>query len=125
MQKKAQTKWEKSFQMVFSMKGRQKVKKYYAWVIGSFVVATILCVFGQGMALFLSEHVVHIEPVYYLTGLTILGISLYAVTAIFLFFLFRNQEFVSDNREIYLMILGITAPSAFSWSFFVTVMWWG
>lgn len=99
--------------------------KLIAWVIGSFVLATILCVFGQGMAVFLSENIVAIAPVYYLTALTVLGISLYAVTAFLIFSLFQKKEFVSENREIYLMILGITAPSASVWAFFVTVMRWG
>nr|MBF6633604.1 hypothetical protein [Planococcus sp. (in: firmicutes)] len=52
--------------------------KLTAWVIGSFVSATILCVFGQGIAYFLNENVIDISPVYYLTALTVLGISLYA-----------------------------------------------
>ena len=101
------------------------MKKLTAWVVSSFTLATILCIFGQGMAYFLSENVVEIAPIYYLTALTILGISLYAVTAVLIFFLFKKKEFVSENREIYFMILCITAPSASAWAFFVTVMWWG
>lgn len=101
------------------------MKKYYGWVFGSFLLATVLCIFGEGMACFLSENVVRFAPVYYLTGLTILGILLYVVTAILIFFLFKKKEFVSDNREIYLMVLGITAPSASIWAFLVTVMWGG
>ena len=99
--------------------------KLTAWVIGSFVSATILCVFGQGIAYFLNGNVIDISPVYYLTALTVLGILLYAVAAILIFFLFKKKKYVSENREIYLMILCITAPSASVWAFFVTVMWWG
>lgn len=54
----------------------------------------------------MNEHVVMIEPVYYLTGLTILGLLLYAVTVFLIVFLFKKPEFVSDNREIYLMTWG-------------------
>ena len=53
------------------------MKKFYGLLIGSFLLATIFCVFGQGIAYFLNEHFIPIWPVYYLTGLTILGFLLY------------------------------------------------
>ena len=101
------------------------MRKLQGWLIGCFLLATNLCVFGQGMAYFFNEYFMPIAPIYYLTGITIIGISLYAVTAILIFLLFKKKEFVSDNKEIYLMVLSIIAPSASLWAFFVTAMWWG
>ncbi|WKA60272.1 hypothetical protein QWY16_09260 [Planococcus shenhongbingii] len=101
------------------------MKKFYAMLIGSFLLATIFCVFGQGIAYFLSEYFVSLSPIYYLTGLTIFGILLYLASGFLLFRLFTKQEAVSKNREFYLLILFTVAPSASTWSFFVTVMWWG
>ncbi|ANU10726.1 hypothetical protein A1A1_09726 [Planococcus antarcticus DSM 14505] len=101
------------------------MKELSVWSIICFIFATIICVFGQEIAYFLNDYVWSIAPIYYLTGLTVLGIALYLVTGVLVFLLFRKKEFVSENREIYLMLLCITAPSASVWAFFVTVMWWG
>ncbi|ANU23359.1 hypothetical protein [Planococcus donghaensis] len=101
------------------------MRKFYVVLLGTFLLATVFCVFGQGLAYFLSEHFVQISPVYYLTGLTILGIFLYVVTGFLVFRLFKKEEFVSKNREFYLLTLFTVAPSVSIWAFFVTVMWWG
>lgn len=101
------------------------MKNFYGVLIGIFLLATVLCIFGQGMAYFLSEYFVPISPVYYLTGMTILGIFLYLVAGFLLFRLFKKQEFASNNRPFYLLILFTVGPIASIWSFFVTVMWWG
>lgn len=101
------------------------MRNFYLALISIFVLATVFCTFGQGMAYFLSEYFIPIYPVYYLTGLTILGIFLYLVAGFMIFRLFKKQEFASNNRPFYLLILFTVAPSASIWSFFVTVMWWG
>ncbi|TWT07706.1 hypothetical protein FQV26_07815 [Planococcus sp. CPCC 101016] len=101
------------------------MRKISIWMIGCFLMATIICIFGQGLAYFLSENIAPIAPVYYLTGLTILGVLLYVVTGVLLYFFFKKQTITSENQGICLMILGIVAPSSSAWAFFVTVMWWG
>ena len=101
------------------------MRKLQGWVVACFLLATTLCVFGQGMAYFLNEYFMPLMPIYYLTGITIIGISLYVVTAILTFFLFKKKGFISDNKEICLMVLSIIASSASLWAFFVTAMWWG
>ncbi|ANU25804.1 hypothetical protein [Planococcus versutus] len=101
------------------------MRNFYVILISIFLLGTVFCVFGQGLAYFLSEYFVMIYPVYYLTGLTVLGIFLYLVAGFLVFLLFKKQEFASNNREFYLLILFTVAPSATIWSFFVTVMWWG
>ncbi|MFC4711757.1 hypothetical protein [Planococcus dechangensis] len=101
------------------------MRNFYLALISIFLLATVFCIFGQGMAYFLSEYFIPIYPVYYLTGLTILGIFLYLVAGSMVFRLFKKQEFASSNQAFYLFILFTVAPSASIWSFFVTVMWWG
>lgn len=102
------------------------MKKLYGLLIGSFLLATIFCVFGQGIAYFLSEHFVTIWwPIYYLTGLTILGFLLYLLTAFLIFHLFKKQESAHKYLEPISVLLFITALSASIWSLFVTAMWWG
>ncbi len=101
------------------------MKKFYGLLIGSFLLATIFCVFGQGIAYFLSEHFIPIWPVYYLTGLTILGFLLYLLTAFLIYQLFKKQDSTFKYLEPIGVLLFITAFSASFWSLFVTAMWWG
>ncbi|WP_088006954.1 hypothetical protein [Indiicoccus explosivorum] len=90
-----------------------------------FLLATVLCFFGQETAYFLSENSVPIHPVYYLTGMTVLGIFLYLIAGFLLLRLFKKQGAAEKSRMFYLLIFFIVAPSASAWAFFVTVMWWG
>lgn len=101
------------------------MKKFYGLLIGSFLLATIFCVFGQGIAYFLSEYFIPIWPVYYLTGLTILGFLLYLLTALLIFSSFKKQDSTYKYLEPIVVLLFITAFSASLWSLFVTAMWWG
>lgn len=104
------------------------MKKPYLLLVISLLTATILCVFGQGIAYFLSDHVVETYPIYYLTGLTILGWILYLLSFI-MFLMFRIVFKIKDSNYIqyqgFIMIGFISAPFAVSWSFFVVAMWWG
>ncbi|MDQ0427537.1 hypothetical protein QOZ98_000362 [Planomicrobium stackebrandtii] len=100
------------------------MKKLSGWIMVCFLLATMFCVLGQVIADFLSYYVFSIAPIHYLTGLTILGMIMYIATGILMFMLFKKKDFVSDNKEIYFMIVGITSLSASSWAFFVIVMRW-
>ncbi|WP_041061541.1 hypothetical protein [Jeotgalibacillus campisalis] len=93
--------------------------------IGMFLLATVLCIFGQGLAYFLSEYFIPTAPVFYLTGSTIIGILLYLVSGFLLFLLFKKQDSVSHYRDLFLLVFFIVAPGASIWSIFVTAMWWG
>jgi len=101
------------------------VKKLQWSLLLSFLLASCFCIFGQGMAYFLSEHVVPVAPVYYLTGLTVAGIFLYIVSGLLLFLLIKRQEKFHTHRELYAIVLLTVAPAASLWAFFVTAMWWG
>ncbi|MDG5471324.1 hypothetical protein P6709_06160 [Jeotgalibacillus sp. ET6] len=100
----------------------KKISK--VWVV-IFILATVLCIFGQELAYFLSEYFIPIFPVYYLSGSTIIGILLYIVSGFLLFRLFKKQDSVSHYRDLFLLVFFIVAPGASIWSIFVTVMWWG
>jgi len=102
-----------------------RMRKFYGVLISSFLLATIFCVFGQGIAYFLNEHFLPIWPLYYLTGLTVLGILLYLLTAILIFYSFKKHPPAHQYLEPVAVLLFIAAGSASLWSFFVTVMWWG
>lgn len=101
------------------------MKKLQWSLLLSFLLASYFCIFGQGMAYFLSEHTVQVAPVYYLTGLTVAGISLYIVSGLLLLLLIEQQEKFHTHRELYAIILFTVAPAASLWAFFVTAMWWG
>lgn len=101
------------------------MKKFYGFLIGSFLLATILCVFGQGIAYFLHEHFIPIWPVYYLTGLTILGFLLYVLTAFLIFRSFKKQQPTYQYLEPIVVLIFIAASCASVWALFVTAMWWG
>ena len=94
-------------------------------LLTSFLLASYFCIFGQGMAYFLSEYALPLAPVYYLTGLTAAGIFLYMVSGILLFTLAKQHESFHTHRELYAIVLFTVAPAASLWAFFVTAMWWG
>lgn len=99
--------------------------KFHGMLITSLLTATILCIFGQGIAYFLSEHVVGIHPIHYLTGLTILGWLLYLLSAFLIFRLSKQQNSTYTYFRELIMVLFIPAPIAVVWSIFVIAMWWG
>lgn len=99
------------------------MKKIYVLLIGIFLLATTLCIFGQGIAHFLSEKVISIYPVYYLTGLTISGLVLYLAAGLEIFRLFKKRESSIRRFEHFIVLLFIVSLSAAIWSIFVTVMW--
>lgn len=101
------------------------MKKFYGVLISSFLLATIFCVFGQGIACFLNEHFLPIWPVYYLTGLTVLGFLLYLLTAILIFRSFKRRDGAYKYLEPIAVLLFIAAFSASAWALIVTAMWWG
>lgn len=101
------------------------MKKIYVWLVGIFLLATILCIFGQGIAYFLSEKVISIYPVYYLTGLTISGLVLYLAAGLGVFRLIEKRESSIRRFEFFIVLLFIVSLSAAIWSIFVTAMWWG
>lgn len=101
------------------------MKKIYVLLIGIFLLATTLCIFGQGIAHFLSEKVISIYPVHYLTGLTISGLVLYLATGLEIFRLFKKRESSIRRFEHFIVLLFIVSLSAAIWLIFVTAMWWG
>lgn len=101
------------------------MKKLQWILLISFLAASCFCIFGQGMAYFLSEHAVPIAPVYYLTALTVAGIFLYMVSGVLLLLLTKRHQKIHTHRELYAIVLFTVAPAASLWAFFVTAMWWG
>lgn len=101
------------------------MKKFYGVLIGSFLLATIFCVFGQWIAYFLSEHFIPIWPAYYLTALTGVGFLLYLLTAFLIFRSFKKQQPTYQYLEPIVVLLFIAGFSASVWSLIVTAMWWG
>lgn len=101
------------------------MKKSFWVILLTFLAASYFCVFSQGAAYFLSEYLVPIHPIYYLTAMTIIGICLYIVAGVLLFRMIPRHQAIRKNREIYLLVLFTVAPAASIWAFFVTAMWWG
>ena len=92
---------------------------------GMMMIAVSFSIFGQGIAYFLNDHFETIEPVFYLTALTVISIGLYVTAPIYVYRYFKKEKIRGQKMESYLMsIAGIAIPTSL-WSVFVLAMWWG
>ncbi|WP_153721671.1 MULTISPECIES: hypothetical protein [Sporosarcina] len=91
----------------------------------SMIIATILGVYGQGMAYFMTDYAVDINPVYYLTGFTVISLLLYVVSFILASLLMKNKSISDWKVSGALLAISIIAVPISMFSFFVTAMWWG
>ncbi len=94
-------------------------------IIGSIILATILGIFGQGIAYFLNENIIEIHPIYYLTALTMISVFLYLVTPVLTYIVIKKQIIEKGRFGVYTLVIStIGLPTSF-WSLFVLAMWWG
>ncbi|MFS0765794.1 hypothetical protein [Peribacillus phoenicis] len=94
-------------------------------IVGSFVLATVLGIYGQDLSYYMDRTIVEISPIYYLTGLTGLSIFLYLAALSLTFLFYKKQKIQKDKFGIYLAVICMIGTATSLWSTFVTAMWWG
>lgn len=94
-------------------------------IFGSMILATILGVFGQGLAYFMNENIVKTYPIYYLTALTMLSIFLYIVSFVLTYVYLKMRKIEKEIFDLYLIAICLLGLLTSLWSLFVLAMWWG
>lgn len=94
-------------------------------IFASVILATIVGIFGQGMAYFLNESFVEIPPTYYLTALTILSVFLFLISFVLTFLQYKKQRIEKIKLVSYFSVFGGIGLLTSCWSLFVLAMWWG
>ncbi len=105
--------------------GVEMLMKVNILVFGSLIIASILGIYGQGIAYFLNENIAKIHPIYYLTVITITSVFLYGVTVLLMYIYTKKQIIKKDKFSIYLYVIGFIGVPISLWSIFVLAMWWG
>lgn len=99
--------------------------RYLIYITISFIVATIIGIFGQGMAYFLHDMFQSIAPVSFLVVLTFISVGLYIMIPVLIYLM---TDFNKHDRRFYFislmtsLFIGIPVSV---WSIFVLVMWLG
>ena len=101
------------------------VRKANAIIFGSLILATILGVFGQGIAYFLNGIFAKIHPVYYLTVLTIISLFLYLSSFVLAYLQYKKLRIGKDKLGLYFSGISCVGLLTSWWSLFVLAMWWG
>lgn len=94
-------------------------------IFGSMILATILGVFGQGLAYFMNENIVKTYPIYYLSVLTLISIFLYVVSFILTYVSLKKRKIEKEIFDLYLIAICLLGLPTSLWSLFVLAMWWG
>ena len=99
------------------------MKKTRITILICSITAVVLGVWGQTISYFLSNNIVAILPIYYLTAITIISVTLFILAFFLSFFLYTNRE--KGGGIVLIQQLGILAigiPTSL-WSLFVLFMW--
>ncbi|MFF5996035.1 hypothetical protein AAGS61_14980 [Lysinibacillus sp. KU-BSD001] len=88
------------------------------------ILATIVGIFGQGIAYFMNENIASIAPVYYLTILTATSVFLYVVTIVLTYIASKKNILDKNKLGIYFLVIGCIGILTSHWSLFVLAMWW-
>lgn len=89
------------------------------------IIATILGAWAQDIAYYMNNNIIELNPIYYLTAITIISIFLFLLPQILIYNLNKRQDNEDKGLAIYLSINILLAFTISSWSLFVMIMWWG
>ena len=101
------------------------MKKAKTVIFGSFILATICGIFGQDLAYLLNKSYSNIQPIAYLTVLTILSIALFLNSFVMTYFQYKKQRIQKQTLGLYFTGFGVIALLISCSSLFVLAMWWG
>lgn len=107
------------------IRGCTTLNRYGIFNIILFSISILINIFGQDFAYFLDKTINHIGPIYYLTILTIISISIYIILTIIaaIKYIRKTTEFKETSKSILYLGIWIGLFSCF-WSFFVLATWW-
>lgn len=94
-------------------------------IFGSLILATILGIFGQDIAYFISGNIVEVPTIYCLTVLTMLSVFLYLLTTLLTYIFVKKQQIKKNYLRTYITVICIFGLYISYWSLFVLAMWWG
>lgn len=108
-----------------SKKGRVLVRKNNAILISIIILAVIIGVFGQDFAYFLNWISDDLEPVYNLTVLTVISVSLFLIAILMTCFQYIRGKIGTKQLGLFMFLSLIVGLVISGWSIFVLAMWWG
>ncbi|NEU04842.1 hypothetical protein [Clostridium senegalense] len=103
------------------------IKRFKIFMFGNILLATILGVFAQDIAYYISDNIniVKLSAVYCLTALTLISILLFLITPILICRCIKKQGQKKGRFIIYIFIDSIIGILTSTFSMFVMIMWWG
>ncbi|WP_071458474.1 hypothetical protein [Bacillus massilinigeriensis] len=101
------------------------MRKAHVFLLLSLILATILGIFGQDIAYFINGNIREINPISYLTGITMASILLYLIAALLTFIFTKKQMIRKGNMGVYLLAICLIGAPTSLWSLFVLIMWRG
>lgn len=113
--------------MKYELTGRQKqIVIFYFFIVICVSMATILGLYGQGLAYFLNEKVYSaIYPIYYLTVSTVISIGMFLVSLLLVYIGAKKKILSKNTSSRYTFVIFIIGFFTSCWSIFVLTMWWG
>lgn len=94
-------------------------------LVAAVVIATLSGFFGQNLAYWLNENLLGaIDPVYYLTVLTLISLALFLTVIIYMYRGYRKQHITKEKFYIFFPVTLTLTMLVSSWSVFVLAMWW-
>ncbi|MCT1902708.1 hypothetical protein [Oceanobacillus sojae] len=100
------------------------MKKSNMIILGSFILAVVLGIFGQDFAYFLNGIFPGSYPIYNLTILTLISIILFLNSLVMICFQYKKQRMNKEKLGIYIALFVIAGLLTSWWSLFVLIMWW-
>ena len=89
------------------------------------LVAIILGVYGQSIAYYISDTVEWVSPIYCLTALTVISITLFLITPILIYRYMKIEGHNKPKLIPFIIISSLIGTLISMFSLFATIMWWG
>ena len=94
------------------------------WVL--IISATLIGLFGQALAYYVDEIMAsNVPPVYYLTIITVISITLYLAIPFLVYLLVKLKKIDNKFNDVYILGTAMVGLIVSLWSVFVCLMWWG
>ena len=94
-------------------------------LIAIFVTAVLFTMGGQGLAYFLEGLFDTGYPIYYLTGLLVVGFLLFVAGITIALILRKRKKMTDEHSKIYVSFGSVIGLICSFVAFLITVMWWG
>ena len=106
--------------------GVHSIERFNVVISVIMIAAIILGVYGQSIAYYISDNLVGISPVYFLTALTVISVILFLIAAILTSRHMKTQSQNESKVIKLIIIIGFVIGTLVSvFSTVATIMWWG